>query len=200
MDIFFHQDHGAWILLGILPYLALCGACIQGLLQLPSFQYLYFFNPILHYGYNTVIFLGCIAAFYWFRYGGTFWHDDKPEWDTIPSVVKKDIFFAKATVDDLVALEQVLKHKLNPAYEHTDGQDLKAIQPFLTEKVPVDRLPNPAYGFKRTAQGPRITKPTHIFLFVGGIVPAAVLRSPICLSEPGIGRKAADGGSPIRPG
>lgn len=167
VDIFFHQDHGAWILLGILPYLGVCGFCIHKLLQLPSFQYLIFFSPVLQYAYNTVIVLGAVAAFYWFRYGGTFWHDDKPEWDTIPSVVKKDIFFAKATVDDLVALEQVMKHKLNPAYEHTDAQDLKAIQPFLTEKVPADKLPNPAYGFKRTAKGARITKPTHIFLFVG---------------------------------
>ena len=59
----------------------------------------------LRCAFNTVVFLLCIAAFYWFRYGGTFWHDDKPEWDTIPSLVKKDIFFfAKATVDDLCRL------------------------------------------------------------------------------------------------
>ena len=33
--------------------------------------------------------------------------------------------------------------------------------------MPIKDLPNPAYGFRRTAQGARITKPTHIFLFVG---------------------------------
>ena len=136
VDIFFHQDHGAWILLGILPYLGVCGFCIHKLLQLPSFQYLIFFSPVLQYAYNTVIVPGLCMAFLPVPVRGLFWHDDKPEWDTIPSVVKKDIFFAMATVDDLVALEQVMKHKLNPAYEHTDAQDLKAIQPFLTEKVP----------------------------------------------------------------
>lgn len=69
VDIFFHQDHGVWILAGILPYLGLCGFCIRKLLQLPSFQYLIFFSPVLQYVYNGLIFLGSIAAFYWFRYG-----------------------------------------------------------------------------------------------------------------------------------
>lgn len=167
VDIFFNQDHGLWILLGIFPYLWICALCIQKLLLLPSIPYPELINPLLRYSFNLVIFLAAIAAFYWFRYGGTFWHDDKPEWDTIPSIVKKDIFFAKATVDDLVSLEQVWKHKLNSAYEHTDAQDMAAIEPFFTEKVSFSDLPNPAYGFKRTAQGQRITKPTHIFLFVG---------------------------------
>lgn len=167
VDIFFHQDHGLQLLLLLLPYLALCGLCITGLLHLPSLPYPEIPNPVLRYGFNTLVFLGCIAAFYWFRYGGTFWHDDKPEWDTIPSVVKKDIFFAKVTVDDLVALEQVLKHKLNSAYEHTDEEDLSSLEPFVTTQKPLRELPEPAYGFPRTAQGPRITKPTHIFLFVG---------------------------------
>ncbi len=167
VDILFHQDHGAVLFLSLIPYALFCYVCLVWLLALPSVPYPELANPILHYGFNTVVFLGCIAAFYWFRYGGTFWHDDKPEWDTIPSIVKKDVFFAKATVDDLVALEQVKKHKLNPAYEHTDEQDLRAIEPFRTVAEPLETLQNPAYGFLRHAQGPRITKPTHIFLFVG---------------------------------
>lgn len=167
VDIFFHQDHGALLLLSLIPYAIFCYICLLKLLALPSVPYPAISNPVLHYGFNTLVFLGCIAAFYWFRYGGTFWHDDKPEWDTIPSVVKKDIFFAKATVDDLVALEQVKKHKLNPAYERTDEENLAAIKPFLTVDTPIEKLPNPAYGFLRHAKGPKITKPTHIFLFVG---------------------------------
>ena len=35
-DIFFHQNHGVLLLLGYLPYLALCGFAAQGLLALPS--------------------------------------------------------------------------------------------------------------------------------------------------------------------
>jgi lipoteichoic acid synthase len=166
-DIFFHQNHGALILLGIIPYEIFCWAAIRGLLSLPSLPYPEISSTVLRYAFNTVIFLGCIAAFYWFRYGGTFMHDDKPEWDTIPSLVKKDVFFAKATVDDLVALEQVMKHDLNEAYQHTDEEDLKAIAPLTTVKTPLAELPNPAFAFLRTASGPRITKPKHIFLFVG---------------------------------
>lgn len=166
-DIFFHQDHGALILLGILPYLMACRLAISALLALPSAPYPRFSSSILQYGFNTLVFLGCIAVFYWFRYGGTFMHDDKPEWDTIPSLVKKDIFFAKATVDDLVALEQVWKHDLNEAYKHTDEEDLQAIQALVPGTRPVSSYPNPAFAFRRTARGARITKPTHIFLFVG---------------------------------
>jgi lipoteichoic acid synthase len=167
VDIFFHQDHGLWILLAIIPYLWLCAKAISGLLSLPSLPYPQVSSAVLQYLINTVIFLGAIAAFYWFRYGGTFMHDDKPEWDTIPSLVKKDVFFAKATVDDLVALEQVWKHELNEAYKHTDEEDLKAIASLVPGKAPLLSYPNPAFAFKRTAQGARITKPTHIFLFVG---------------------------------
>lgn len=193
IDIFFNQDHGLLWLLGILPYMAACFGVISGLLQLPSLDYPTISNAILHYGFNTAVFLGCIAAFYWFRYGGTFWHDDKPEWDTIPSLVKKDIFFAKATVDDLVALEQVKRHKLNPAYERTDEEDLAAIKPYLTVKTPVEELPNPVYGFLRHAKGPKITKPTHIFLFVGESYLQQLFDPPFaCLNLVNGGRQLMD--------
>lgn len=74
---------------------------------MPSVSYPHFSPSILAYGFNVIVCVAIILGFYWFRYGGTLSHDDKPEWDTIPGIVKKDIFFAKATVDDLVALEQV---------------------------------------------------------------------------------------------
>ena len=166
-DIFFHQNHGALILLGILPFELACAAGIRFFLSLSSLPYPEIAGAVPRYAFNTAVFLGCIAAFYWFRYGGTFWHDNKPEWDTIPSLVKKDIFFAKATVDDLPALEQVMKHDLNEAYSHTDAEDLAAIAPLKTDPRPLEDLPNPAYAFRRTAKGARITKPKHIFLFVG---------------------------------
>ena len=34
-------------------------------------------------------------------------HRNKPEWDVVPTIVKEDIFFAKATIDDLEALKLV---------------------------------------------------------------------------------------------
>lgn len=168
LDIFFHQDHGGWILLGLIPYWMLCRLCISFFLGLPSIGYPQFSFAGIAYAFNVLVCVGIILGFYWFRYGGTFSHDDKPEWDTIPSIVKKDIFFAKATVDDLVALEQVKKHKLNDAYHHTDEQDLQSIQHTVWNKdVSLTAYPNPVYAFKRIAKGPKITKPSHIFLLVG---------------------------------
>ncbi len=168
VDVFFHQDHGAWILAGLIPYGAVCYVSLMGLLALPSIPYPQISEPVVYYLLNTAIVLGLILGFYWFRYGGTLSHDDKPEWDTIPSIVKKDIFFAKATVDDLVALEQVKKHKLNDAYTHTDAQDLKSISGVvLNRQADLNEYPNPVYAFKRTAKGAKISKPSHIFLIVG---------------------------------
>ena len=151
-----------------------CCFCLSGsvrpvhyrLLHLPSLPYPEIPNPVLRYGFNTLVFLGCIAAFYWFRYGGTFWHDDKPEWDTIPSVVKKTSFLPSygGRPGGTGAGPEA---QAEPAYEHTDEEDLSSLEPFVTTQKPLRELPEPAYGFPRTAQGPRITKPTHIFLFVG---------------------------------
>lgn len=167
IDIFFHQDHGGWILLGIVPYLYFCYLTLNAFLHLPSLPYPNIEEGVLRYTFNTAIFLACIAGFYWFRYGGTFWHDNKPEWDTIPSIVKKDIFFAKATVDDLVALEQVFKHNLHEAYKQTDEEDLRAIESLISKKTSISSCSNPVYAFSRTAKGARIKKPRHIFLLIG---------------------------------
>lgn len=168
IDIFFNQDHGAWILAGLIPYWMVCYAGLTFLLGLPSIPYPSIEPGILYYCLNTGIVLALILAFYWFRYGGTLSHDDKPEWDTIPSLVKKDIFFAKATVDDLVALERVKKWKINDAYMHTDEQDLQSIAHIMLDKrKDISSYANPVYAFKRTAKGAKITKPSHIFLLVG---------------------------------
>lgn len=104
VDIFFNQNHGAWILLGYIPYTVLCVLATKGLLFLPSISYPIIDTVMLRYAFNTSIFIGAVVLFYFFRFGGTLNHRNKPEWDEVPSLVKEDMFLAKATVDDLVAL------------------------------------------------------------------------------------------------
>jgi lipoteichoic acid synthase len=167
-DIFFHEDHGLAILLGYIPYLAICFASLYGLLQLPSIPYPTISSSWVSWIFSVVTVLAIALVFYFFRYGGTLIHDNKPEWDTIPSIVKKDIFFAKATVDDLVALEQVWKHPLKEAYTHTDEEDLSSLSAVVPQPdISLSELPNPVYAFSRTTKGPHIAKPSHIFLIVG---------------------------------
>lgn len=164
LDIFLHQDHGIPILIGIFFYATICVWGIWAILQLPSIPYPFISSPVLYYGLNTIIVLTLVVGFYFFRYGGTLWHDNKPEWDTIPAVVKKDIFFARAAVDDLPALKAVYKKKPNALLERTDEKNREAIQK-ITGKVVEEK--NPLDYFQRTAQGNKITKPRHIFLLVG---------------------------------
>ena len=168
-DIFFNQNHGGWILLGYLPYLALCWFAAQGLLGLPSLTYPDFDPAALHYGFNVLVVLAAAALFYYCRFGGTFRHADKPEWDEIPSVVKQDVFLAKATVDDLVALEIVWKHPLQELLEHTDEQAAPAIRTVLPAawQEKWQSSVSPLEAFRREAKGARIAKPKHIFILFG---------------------------------
>lgn len=167
IDVFFHEDHGALVLLGIIPYEILCYLGLKFFLGLPSLSYPIFSAKPLTYAFNFCVAIGPIVLFYWLRYGGTFMHDDKPEWDTIPSVTKKDVFLAKATVDDLPALENVLTHPLNAAYTHTDEEDLAAIaKVWPKEAGTLSDYDNLVYGYKHKAQGAKIAKPSHIFLLV----------------------------------
>lgn len=106
-----------------------------GLLHLPSVPYPIVGNTILVYIMNTGIVLALIVGFYWFRYGGTLLHDNKPEWDTIPAIVKKDIFFARATVDDLPALKAVWKKKPNELLEKTDEENKQAIAAIIGKMI-----------------------------------------------------------------
>ena len=164
IDIFFHQDHGAAIIAGGFVYWFVCKYSILAFLHLPSVPYPIVGNTILSYIMNTGIVLALIVGFYWFRYGGTLLHDNKPEWDTIPAIVKKDIFFARATVDDLPALKAVRKKKPNELLEKTDEENKQAIAEIIGDN---DSYGNPLLCFKRTANGPVITKPSHIFMLVG---------------------------------
>jgi hypothetical protein len=168
VDIFFHEHHGVWILLGYILYLGLCTFMGQAFLDLSNIPYPHF-PAAGAYIFNILVIVAICAGFYFFRYGGSLSHTDKPEWDMIPSLVKKDIFFARATVDDLVALKKVWKHPLQESLVHTDAQDEASIEKIVPElmKGKWKNLQNPAYAFKRTAGGARIKKPQHIFFIVG---------------------------------
>ena len=123
--------------------------------------------------WNIFLVIVSVVGFYWFRYGGTLSHDDKPEWDTIPTVVKEDIFFARATVPDLCALETVYKNPLRSEYTATEEDIDNAINRVVPDEYKENwhELDNPLYAFKRIARGPKISKPNHIFFIVGESIP-----------------------------
>lgn len=165
LDIFLHQYHGYWILLSYIPYSCFCVILTQQFLKLPGVGYPAFAMNLTQYFFDAAVVVFSIAGFYFFRYGGTFNHDNKPEWDTIPSLVKADIFFARATVDDLVALEYVWRHPIERLLVHKDEDDIASIQ-----RLPATRTwqgkSNPVTFFRQKADGAKIAKPTHIFLIV----------------------------------
>lgn len=173
IDVFFNEDHGFFILLMIIPYLIFIIFTIHSINFIPYLPYYQFANVWVQYICNGMFFLGCILAFYWVRYGGTFMHDDKPEWDTIPSIVKEDIFFARACPDDLVALKEVRKKPIS----ESAGLPEEVLEKSITSLMPAEmrnhwkELKNPLYAFKREAVGAKIKKPKHIFLIVGESVP-----------------------------
>lgn len=125
-DIFFNQNHGIWILLSYIPYIGLCYLASSWLLALPSAPYPAFDTVGGQYAFNTIFFLTAVAVFYWFRYGGTFRHRRKPEWDEVPAVVKDDVFMGKAVIDDLIILEKLWHQKLHPSLQHSDEEARKS--------------------------------------------------------------------------
>ena len=163
LDIFFHQNHGGWILAGYIPFLGFCAYVTKKLLDTPVLAYPPFPSAWMQYAFNIFFCAAMILLFYYFRYGGHLSHRTKPEWDTVPDIVKKDMFFAKATVDDLVAIEMVMKRPVQAILEHDDAESVKIMEP----DIPVDRNKSIWHSFVRHAKGSRITKPKHIFLIVG---------------------------------
>ena len=170
LDIFFHQNHGGWILAGYVPYLALCYGAWQWLLGLPSLVWpdLSAWPLAARWGVQMLVFLLSVALYYFIRYRCSFDHRNEPEWDEIPPIVKADAFMSKATVDDLVALLEVWHNPPDGLMKHTDAEDTAALHQIMT---PMQQARwqggNPAEAFVRTAQGARITPPRHIFLIVG---------------------------------
>ena len=178
IDVFFNQDRGILVILGLIPITFISWYMGDFFLSLPSIPY-----PTIEGTWPTVAWnIGLVAAsvlgFYWFRYGGTLSHDDKPEWDTIPTVVKEDIFFARATVPDLCALETVLKHPLRDEYTASPEDIDDAIHHIVPNKYKDQDLSTPLHAFKRVASGPRIDKPQHIFFIVGESIPQWSLDEP----------------------
>lgn len=178
IDVFFNQDRGILVILGLIPITFISWYMGDFFLSLPSIPY-----PTIEGTWPTVAWnIGLVAAsvlgFYWFRYGGTLSHDDKPEWDTIPTVVKEDIFFARATVPDLCALETVLKHPLRDEYTASTEDIDDAIHRIVPKEYKDQDLNTPLHAFKRVASGPRIDKPQHIFFIVGESIPQWSLDKP----------------------
>ena len=175
IDVFFNQDRGALVLLGFIPIAIVSWYMGTLFLSLPSIPYpeSYLIDTWMIVGWNILLVALSVVGFYWFRYGGTLSHDNKPEWDTIPTVVKEDIFFARATVPDLCALETVYKHPLRSEYTASEEDINDAINRIVPSeyKNTWQQLDNPLYAFKKMAKGPKITKPKHIFFIVGESIP-----------------------------
>ena len=169
IDVFFNQDRGLLVLVGFIPVAIISWLAGSAFLSLPSIPYPAFKSTWMTVLWNIFLVIVSVVGFYWFRYGGTLSHDDKPEWDTIPTVVKEDIFFARATVPDLCALETVYKNPLRSEYTASEEDINNAINRVVPRdyKDNWDTLDNPLYAFKRIAKGPKITKPKHIFFIVG---------------------------------
>ena len=161
-DIFFNQHHGLWILLGVFPYLLICRAALRALLDIPRAAWPSFESGAVETACFAVVFVFSIVFFYFFRYGGTLSHRKKPEWDEVPAIVKNDAVLAKAAVDDLVALEMVFKAVKPPCLTHTDEESLPILSAVLPETFGGGGE-NPLRLFRRTAKGPRIEAPKHIF-------------------------------------
>ena len=173
IDVFFNQDRGLLVLLGFIPVSIISWLAGSAFLSLPSIPYPIFESTWMTVLWNIFLVIVSVVGFYWFRYGGTLSHDDKPEWDTIPTVVKEDIFFARATVPDLCALETVYKNLLRSEYTASEEDINNAINRVVPRdyKDNWDTLDNPLYAFKKIAKGPKITKPKHIFFIVGESIP-----------------------------
>ena len=173
IDVFFNQDRGLLVLVGFIPVAIISWFAGDVFLSLPSIPYPAMNNTLMTVVWNILLVIVSVVGFYWFRYGGTLSHDDKPEWDTIPTVVKEDIFFARATVPDLCALELVYKHPLRSEYTATKEDIDNAINRVVPSEYKNNwhELDNPLYAFKRIAKGPKITKPKHIFFIVGESIP-----------------------------
>ena len=173
IDVFFNQDRGLLVLVGFIPVAIISWLAGSAFLSLPSIPYPAFESTWMTVLWNVFLVIVSVVGFYWFRYGGTLSHDDKPEWDTIPTVVKEDIFFARATVPDLCALETVYKNPLRSEYTASEEDINDAIKRIVPNefKDTWQQLDNPLYAFKKITKGPKIKKPKHIFFIVGESIP-----------------------------
>lgn len=98
-------------------------------------------------------------------------HRNKPEWDTIPSIVKEDAFLARACIDDLIALKWVRRKPLAEEMQHSEAQLQEAVKRILSINASWNGQDNPLKFFQHTARGPAIHKLSQIFFIVGESVP-----------------------------
>lgn len=168
LDIFFHEHYGIWVLLGLIPYVLLCTVTVKGMLALPSIPYPHL-SAAGSYLFNALAIAVIVVCFYFFRYGGSLDHSQKPRLDRIPTILSKDIFFAKAAIDDLVALNKVWEYPLHESVARTEEENEAAIGNIIPAALRNTwrELPNPAYAFRRKAGGAKIKKPQRIFFVVG---------------------------------
>ena len=164
LDIFFNQNHGWWILLSLSIYTVGIYYFLSWLLSLGTIAVPTVYSGYMYYTYNTVIVIATVVVYYWFRYGGTFKHRNKPEWDTVPEIVKRDMFFAKACIDDLIAFELAIRTKPQEILAHSDAESIQILKPMI--KVEHDLVGAIWNSLRRKTTGPRIKKPKKIFLIV----------------------------------
>ena len=177
LDIFFHQNHGVLVLLSFVPFVFGCYHLSLAWLSTPTLPYPAFDSDAARYAFHFSVVAAVTVLFYYFRYGGSFNHANKPEWDEIPTVVKEDIFLAKATIDDLVALEIIWKHPPHELLNHTDEEAAPKIAAVIP-KADWRDAEQPLRLFARTAQGARIAPPQHIFYLLAESYEQAPLDAP----------------------
>lgn len=165
VDIFLHQYHGWIILLGIIPYSIIVYFLTAGILVTPVIPYLLIDNTFLRYLVNFFFFVLAGVGFYWIRYGGHLSHLFKPSRNNMPTLLKNDPFFSKATVDDLIAIELVLKQQEKKILKHTEEESTQILIPLFGK---TDQMKNRDWSFfLRHAKGAKIRKPKHIYFIVG---------------------------------
>ena len=165
LDIFFRQNYGALILIGYVPYLWVSNLLTEWVLSLPTLNYVELSIAWLQYLLNTVVFVLAVVFFYWLRYGGTLNHRNKPELDEVPDVVKNDVFFTKAVMDDLVAFEMACKKSVESVLSHDDKTSSQIMQVVTHREFSSEE--NPLQCFTRKAKGAKIKRPSHIFYLLG---------------------------------
>ncbi len=164
LDIFFNQNHGWWILLSLPIYTIGMYYFLNWVLEVGTLVVPTIYSKPMYYIVNTIIVIATVIVYYWFRYGGTFKHRNKPEWDTVPEVVKQDMFFAKACIDDLIAFELAIRTKPQEILAHSDAESIQILKPLI--KVEYDLVGMIWNSLRRKTTGPRIKKPKKIFLIV----------------------------------
>ncbi len=177
LDIFFNQNHGVLVLLSFIPFLFACYHLTKLWLATPVLPYPEFSSDAVRYAFNAAVVIAAVVLFYYCRYGGSLNHAKKPEWDEIPTIVKEDIFLAKATMDDLVTLEIVWKHPPHDLLNHTDEDSAPRIDAVMPSPGWREE-DHPLALFSRTAAGPRITPPKHIFYLLAESYEQAPLDPP----------------------